>query len=280
MQAMRSGLRLTAATAAVGAVFFGAAAGSAQASATVTFHPGSAGRLTYQAQPGDGVPSALSVTFDSSTGNYRVHDLFETLTAGVGCHLVDPQTVDCHAPFKRQVRRIVLHMEDGNDIVSANVGNVQVFGGAGNDQIVTDDGADAINGGPGDDRLFGHDGPDLISGGTGNDEIEGGSGDDFLNGNDGKDSVKGNDGHDLVKGGKGNDLLKGGEKGDKVFGGDGDDTLHGNAGKDLLDGGDGEDELHSRDGGTFDNDKCGAGHDRATADPGDAHSSCETFDTT
>lgn len=262
---------------------FGGAAGPAFGSATVTFHPGSNGILRYQATPGDGVPSALSITFDATTGDYKVHDLFEPLVAGAGCQAVDMQSVDCHAPFKRPVRRVIAHMEDGNDIVSVTEPNThsqaQVFGGTGNDTIVTDEGGDVLNGGPGDDRLFGHDGADIINGGAGKDEIEGGTGDDFITGGDGRDKIKGDDGHDRLKGGDGNDVLRGGAQGDKLFGGDGKDTLHGNAGKDLLDGGDGDDELHSRDGGTFDNDKCGGGHDTATADPVDTHSGCEVVHT-
>jgi Ca2+-binding RTX toxin-like protein len=279
---MRRAKRWTAATVVFGAVLFGGAAGPAFGSATVTFHPG-AGGLRYQATPGDGVPSAMSITFDANTGDYKVHDLFEPLTAGVGCHAVNIQEVDCHAPNKRPARRVIAHMEDGNDtvlVVDPNTHSpAQVFGGTGNDTIVTGVGADLINGGPGHDRLSGKGGPDNLSGGSGNDVIEGGSGDDFVFGGDGKDNLKGEDGHDLLKGGNGNDLLSGNEKGDKLFGGGGKDTLHGNAGKDLLDGGDGDDELHSRDGGTIDNDKCGGGHDTATADPVDTHSGCEVVHT-
>jgi Ca2+-binding RTX toxin-like protein len=279
---MRSGTRFAAATAVFGAVVFGAAAGPAFGSATVTFHPGASG-LRYQATPGDGVPSALSITFDANTGDYKVHDLFETLTAGVGCHAVDMQEVDCHAPHKRPARRVIAHMEDGNDIVTVEDPTTHsaalVFGGSGNDTIVTGVGADAINGGPGNDRLFGHDGPDSLNGGAGNDVVDGESGDDFVFGGDGKDNLKGEDGHDLLKGGNGNDLLSGGNQGDRLFGGAGKDTLHGNAGKDLLDGGEGDDQLHSRDGGTVDNDKCGGGQDTATADAVDTHSGCESFQT-
>jgi Ca2+-binding RTX toxin-like protein len=279
MRAIKGGKRWTAAAAVLGAVAFGAAAGPAFGSATVTFHPGSAGRLTYQALAGDGVPSALSITFDAGTGNYRVRDLFETLTAGVGCHAVDTQTVDCHAPFKRPVRRVIAHMEDGNDIVSSNVQGAQLFGGPGNDTMVTDDGVDSLNGGPGDDRLFGHGGPDLISGGNGKDTIEGGAGDDIIGGGAGKDTLKGEGGKDVLNGGLGDDFLDGGSGADRIFGGDGDDTLHGENGHDLLKGGKGDDALHSRDGSPGDTDDCGAGHDSAIADPGDAHSGCESFHT-
>ena len=62
---------------------------------------------------------------------------------------------------------------------------------------------------------------------------------------------------------------------DEVTGGDGDDTLDGGGGADVIGGGAGDDRIEARD-GLVDTIDCGEGDDRATADPVDVVTNCET----
>lgn len=107
--------------------------------------------------------------------------------------------------------RIEINAQDGDDVVSAQVGfdwGYLVRGGNGNDSLV---------GGEGDDTLEGESGSDVLSGGEGDDELMGGAGADRL------------------AGGPGADLLDGGDgDGDTLLADSGDDTLDGGAGTDLI----------------------------------------------
>jgi len=107
--------------------------------------------------------------------------------------------------------RIEINAQDGDDVVSAQVGfdwNYLVRGGNGNDSLV---------GGEGDDTLEGESGEDVLSGGEGDDELRGGAEADHL------------------VGGPGADLLDGGDgDGDTLLADGGDDTLDGGAGTDLI----------------------------------------------
>lgn len=121
---------------------------------------------------------------------------------------------------------------------TAQVGRVDVFGGAGADALTSR--------GPANGRLvrlFGQGGADTLSGGKGRETLNGGSGNDKLDGGGGNDKLLGGDGNDNLKGGDGDDT---------VDGGNGNDSVNGGAGNDTLVGGGGDDTLIAIDGGTSD----------------------------
>jgi len=68
---------------------------------------------------------------------------------------------------------VEIQMDEGNDIVWANVGDDIIRGNFGND---------ILNGGPGNDNLDGGSGTDTLIGWTGNDTLDGGTEDDVLDG--------------------------------------------------------------------------------------------------
>lgn len=157
----------------------------------------------------------------------------------------------------------------GNDVVSVNLYDATVDGGAGNDTLtggaraMGGDGNDRIDaaasaeGGAGDDvitgkfgRFFGGDGNDYLAiltaefdsaayldGGIGNDTLGGGIAADTLIGGDGNDILRGAAGKDKLNGGAGNDLLYGQGGNDQLLGGPGSDRLWGGAGNDYFDAG-------------------------------------------
>jgi Ca2+-binding RTX toxin-like protein len=157
---------------------------------------------------------------------------------------------------------------DGDDTLSAGVGQVTLIGGAGNDTL----------NGPfvGNATLIGGDGNDSLVGGYSNDVIDGGAGDDTITGYQGNDTLIGGTGNDRLvesaSGGAvltdtqlirtGTDVISGFEYATltgsifseridasgftgsvTIYGYDGNDTLIGGAGADQLYGGTGDDVL-------------------------------------
>jgi Ca2+-binding RTX toxin-like protein len=166
--------------------------------------------------------------------------------------------------------------EEGDDILTASVGNDKLFGGTGND---------ALQGGIGTDYLSGDEGNDLLSGGAGADALSGGDGNDFMFG-DGRFIALGYGGHDVlpiidargqswvishsddstgityrfsgltlqdqgdaaddddaIEGGAGDDTILAGSGDDFIDSGEGKDLASGDAGADTLFGGAGDDRL-------------------------------------
>lgn len=87
-------------------------------------------------------------------------------------------------------------------------------------------GNDSLSGNEGDDDLYGEQGNDYLEGGEDADDLYGGSGNDTLYGLD-SFSAPGEDGDDYLDGGSGNDSLIGGEADDDLWGGSGNDSLFG-----------------------------------------------------
>ena len=164
---------------------------------------------------------------------------------------------------------------DGDDSMSADLGNDTYEGGAGNDilsfESTTDGvvvdlaagtafgsetgddsiiGIENVIGGSGDDRLVGDGENNALGGGAGNDTVSfesdtGGVTVDLLAGTvfgnaSGIDSI---DGFENAVGGAGNDTLLGDIGGNRLEGGEGRDTIEGGTGNDTLAGGGGEDTL-------------------------------------
>ena len=155
---------------------------------------------------------------------------------------------------------------DGEDTVTAGVGNDTIDGGDGDDDLFGREGNDLIKGGAGLDELFGDDGNDKISGGADNDLLDGAAGNDNLSGGDGDDTLNGDTGNDKLFGGEGGDDLVGYFGNDLLNGGAGDDDLFGETGNDVLLGGDGDDGMV----GGFGLDKLigGKGRDSMTGNQG------------
>ena len=76
--------------------------------------------------------------------------------------------------------------------------------------------------------------------------------------------------------GEGNDRVAGGYGADVLTGGSGADAITGGDGRDILSGDEGDDSLEARDGAP-DQLACGAGSDRATTDPSDPATECESL---
>jgi Ca2+-binding RTX toxin-like protein len=80
-----------------------------------------------------------------------------------------------------------LYRRYGDDAVSGESANFQLFDGAGNDFINGNAGNDQLFGGAGNDFLYGGADNDNLWGNAGNDQIFGDSGDDTMHGGDGSD---------------------------------------------------------------------------------------------
>jgi Ca2+-binding RTX toxin-like protein len=112
---------------------------------------------------------------------------------------------------------------DGNDTITGNAGQDDLYGYSGNDVIKAGNAYDIVYGDDGNDKLYGEGGDDDLYGGTGDDTLEGAAGIDWLFGGDDRDR------------------LLGGADADELYGNAGDDTLDGGAGADYFEGGDGND---------------------------------------
>ncbi len=158
----------------------------------------------------------------------------------------------------------VLHGDEGDDTLDSGTGDDELFGGTGDD---------TLHGRSGDDRMLGDAGDDLLSGDEGNDYLHGGYGDDQLQGFEGADEIEGGYGDDRLYGynilGIGDDsvsdILRGGDGDDFLRGQGGNDFLYGDGGNDDLGGGDGDDFLDGQSG----NDLIDGGSGNDTARGGD-----------
>ena len=112
---------------------------------------------------------------------------------------------------------------DGNDTITGNAGQDDLYGFSGNDVIKAGAAYDIVYGHDGNDKLYGEGGDDDLYGGTGDDTLEGAAGIDWL------------------FGGEDRDKLLGGADADELYGQGGDDYLDGGAGADVLQGADGND---------------------------------------
>lgn len=172
--------------------------------------------------------------------------------------------------------RVSIRASDGRYVVRAN-GEIQSFPpptaifrvelGAGDDELLLAAGVGQVtaNGDAGNDTLRGGDVRDVLEGDVGDDFLYGNGGEDQLRGGDGNDFLFGGDDDDELLGGDGNDSLNGNAQGDRLFGQAGNDTLNGAGGNDTLFGGLGE----------SDDNRGGAGFDRAEDDVLDTYSSVE-----
>jgi len=108
--------------------------------------------------------------------------------------------------------RIEINAQDGDDVVSAQVGfdwGYLVRGGNGNDSLVGGEGDDTLEGESGSDVLSGGEGDDVLMGGAGADRLAGGPGADWLDGGDGDgDTLLADGGDDTLDGGAGTDLIE------------------------------------------------------------------------
>lgn len=88
--------------------------------------------------------------------------------------------------------------------------SIQINGSDRDDDIFGNDGNDILTAGIGNDHLEGREGNDDIEGDEGDDELHAGIGNDHLDGGDGNDTLFGDDGDDVLRAGFGNDILTGG----------------------------------------------------------------------
>lgn len=162
------------------------------------------------------------------------------------------------------------------DVLVAEPGADEVYGGGGDDTIYVPAGVDAVFGGGGDDRIYsssyaagttvaGGTGDDVLVGhvsaaltdctagchlGLGSQTFDGGPGDDVVYGERGNDVLNGNEGQDRLYGGIGDDTVNGGDDGDLLSGGWGGDSVDGEAGNDYVRGDGSADEIEDSGGGT------------------------------
>lgn len=153
-----------------------------------------------------------------------------------------------------EIDRIVIEALDGDDEITIDVPNAEVYGGDGDDQITAN--------GPGGKFLYGENGQDIILGGPGRDFIEGGLGMDLIDGLGGSDTIYGNSELSLIAEDDETDS-------NELFGGDGNDLIHGTSKVDTIDGGRGNDEIFGYGG----NDVIDAFHGNDFVDGGDGHDS-------
>ncbi|MEM9153139.1 MAG: fasciclin domain-containing protein, partial [Cyanobacteria bacterium P01_F01_bin.3] len=142
--------------------------------------------------------------------------------------------------------RTVIRGRRRNDVLIADEGGSEIFGGQGKDTISGSAAADVLRGERGDDTLSGNGGRDTLLGGRGRDTLLGGGQADVLNGGNGTDRLEGNGGNDVLLGGRGKDVLVGSADGSQLFdGGKGKDQLFLEGGSDtvVLRVGDGPDEI-------------------------------------
>lgn len=135
---------------------------------------------------------------------------------------------------------MIIHGNDGNDIIVGGVGidylcggnyDDNISGGGGNDVICGDAGSDHLQGDDGDDTIFGGSIATVVSGGMTYFKSSGSDKADIIRGGDGDDVLIGGDGIDQIAGGNGNDTLTGDAGDDEVFG---DDELMGTDGNDII----------------------------------------------
>ena len=180
-------------------------------------------------------------TMDAKNANGRDILGYRTSDAGVTVNLLTGAASGGHATGDVFQGFEGIHGSDFDDVLTASVGNNDLFGFDGDDILDGGNGGDNINGGNGNDTLIGGEGHDRLDAGKGNDTLNGDDGNDTLNGNQDDDTLNGGLGDDKLNGGLDNDTLNGGAGADILNGGDGIDILNGGADSDTLEGGAGED---------------------------------------
>jgi Ca2+-binding RTX toxin-like protein len=270
------------------ALLLPASAGASTVSSTPL--SGSVYFTTFQAGPG-----ASDVTL---AGNGRTwSDAAQTLTAGANCSgspIVTCPQGDAEVFFRGGNDRLTntfsffglkVHGAGGNDTISANGNQTEVWGDNGADHLDVKANATSLaHGGAGADeirggfpngngtKLDGGDGPDLVVGNSLNDKlIEGDDGQDQLFSVVGLTSVLdgGPKADTLVSLGTGNPAFLGTVT---LTGGDGPDTIKGGPTADVFDGGNGADVIDVYDGdptARADSGVCGPGIDTVYADATD-----------
>ena len=273
MRALRVSAALVVALAAGPAAAEGATVSGARMALTFDAAPGEANRLTVLRAP----------------GRFRVVDTGAAVAAGAGCTQVAPDTAECS---DASIRKIVVRLGDGDDVVTASVSTeTEIDGGSGNDRLEGGEGPDELEGGEGDDELLGGDGGDVLDGGPGADRMSGGvetfaildfdaviyeerTRPVFVTVDGVADDGEAGEGDnvrrdvEVVVAGRGDDVLRGNERFlNALLGGPGDDLLYGGGGQvDVLLGEGGNDVLHGGPGlnGLFG----GAGNDVLRGGPG------------
>jgi Ca2+-binding RTX toxin-like protein len=181
-----------------------------------------------------------------------IEDVLNAVTAGSGCHNLEPYMVECGTQSTPPITLIRVYLGDLDDkFWGASVSiNMQVSGGSGKDTIST---------GSGSDWLFGEGENDTLSGGGGNDLLVGGAGTDTVSYDGAPSAVRvslaatsaqdtlgaGTDTIGEVEslvGSAFNDQLYGTSGINSISGLAGNDTIEGGGGSDTLDGGPGTDD--------------------------------------
>jgi Ca2+-binding RTX toxin-like protein len=255
---------------------------------------------TFQAGPG---PSDVTLTANGTAWS----DAAQTLTAGANCTGSGPVTCppgDAEVFFRGGADRLTntfsffglkVHGAGGNDTISANGNQTEVWGDNGADHLNVDaNGTSLAHGGIGADEIrggFPHGNGTKLDGGDGPDLVVGNSlSDQQVNGDDGADqlfSVLGLSSY--LDGGIGADTLISLGAGNPAFlgtvsltGGDGPDTIKGGPTTDIFNGGKGADVIDVYDGvpdARADKGHCGPGIDTIYADATDVvdTTDCETI---
>ncbi|MDB5447212.1 MAG: endo,3,4-beta glycanase, partial [Phenylobacterium sp.] len=145
---------------------------------------------------------------------------------------------------------------EGDDVLQAAPGFLDVQGGGGADTLQGAAVADVLRGGLGDDLIVGGAAYNEINGNQGEDTIigrsrvgdslMGGQGADVIDasGSTGRDSINGNLGDDVIHAGSGGATLWGGQGDDIILGGAGADWVSGDRGHNTVAGGAGADVFH------------------------------------
>jgi hypothetical protein len=129
------------------------------------------------------------------------------ITALSQCTQSSPTVVACPASVANRVEGIQANLSGGDDTIVDQSGiDVDFDGGDGNDTLTAGVGNDLVGGGPGNDTLNGNNGNDTLEGGPGDDVENGGNGDDRLGGADGTRAIL-DTGADTFEGGNGIDRL-------------------------------------------------------------------------
>ena len=232
----------------------------AEAGAATVGSGGFGTTLQFSAAPGE----INDVTIARSGETYTVTDTINLISPGSGCSSASnpgsteaDHSVICHNPSfpDHLYLELLANLGDMSDslVVTAEYGDLVVYGEAGNDTITWLPSGDLaanvryrgsfFSGGDGDDAITASAGIDHIQGGAGADTILAGGGRDFLDGGADPDSIFGGRGHDTITGGGGDDFLNGEVGSDVIDGQANADTIIGDVGKDRLTGGYGPDVL-------------------------------------
>ncbi len=209
----------------------------------------------------------------------------EFLIGGAGGDVLSGTYAQVGGPGEDQLRG-----SEERDWIFGGEGNDTLRGGGGNDELDGEDGNDLLEGGPGEDRLredpraIEGDNLSLVGSGagstTGADVGKGGGGHDILDLGPEDDVELGEAGDDWVYGGGGRDEAFGGAGDDIVAGEAGSDRMRGGGGDDLLRSGRKEEHWYTHPPKPLDTWRdrvdCGAGRDRASANPWDSVRHCES----